>query len=139
MRNSDMAMYSAKEHGKNIYRFYVPVMDNSTFNKLQIENELRNAVKRNEFLLYYQPQINIRTGQVIGMEALIRWNHPKLGIVSPAIFIPIAEETGLIIQIEDWVLETACRDVQKVINAGYGEMRVAVNLSGIQFKQKEVT
>lgn len=138
MRNSDMAMYSAKEHGKNIYRFYVPIMDNSTFNKLQLENDLRSAVKKNEFLLYYQPQINIKTGKVIGMEALIRWKHPKMGIVSPAIFIPLAEETGLIVQMGDWVLETACMDVQKIIANGYPEMRVAVNLSGIQFKQKEI-
>nr|WP_257962385.1 EAL domain-containing protein [Bacillus sp. UMB0893] len=103
IKNADIAMYDAKERGKNNYQFYNTSITNRMMTKIEMENELRQAIERNQLVLYYQRQVNLKTGRVIGTEALIRWNHPTLGFVSPAEFIPIAEETGQIIKLGEWV------------------------------------
>ena len=135
MKNADTAMYRAKESGKNQYRLYNALMNDQAFNRLTLENDLRKALERGEFVAYYQPQLNIETGEIIGMEALVRWKHPERGLVSPAQFIPLAEETGLIVQIDEWVLRTACEQNKRWQEQGYRPLRVAVNLSTQQFQQ----
>ena len=138
LKNADTAMYSAKEVGKNNYQFFVKEMNILMLEKSKLEKDLRKAIKNTEFIVYYQPQINIMTGDVVGMEALVRWNSPTLGLVSPMNFIPIAEETGLIIPIGEFVLRTACRKNKEWQDKGYSPKRVAVNLSGKQFQQKNL-
>ena len=138
LKNVDTAMYSAKEVGKNNYQFFVKEMNIRMLEKSKLEKDLRKAIKNNEFVVYYQPQINISTGDVVGMEALVRWKNPTLGLVPPMEFIPIAEETGLIIPIGEFVLRTACRKNKEWQDKGYAPKRVAVNLSGKQFQQKNL-
>jgi diguanylate cyclase (GGDEF)-like protein/PAS domain S-box-containing protein len=133
VKNAETAMYRAKEQGRNNYQLYSPAMNERAFEKLALENSLRKSLKRKEFFLHYQPRINLDTGQFISMEALIRWKHPDLGLVSPAEFIPLAEETGLIIPIGEWVLRTACAQNKEWQEAGLPPMRVAVNISARQF------
>ena len=135
MKNADTAMFRAKEAGKNQYRLYNALMNDQAFNRLTLENDLRKALERGEFVAYYQPQLNIDTGEIIGMEALVRWKHPERGLVSPAQFIPLAEETGLIVQIDEWVLRTACEQNKRWQEQGYRPLRVAVNLSTQQFQR----
>ena len=103
-----------------------------------MENDLRRALKRDEFLVYYQPLVSVGSDQIVGMEALIRWRHPKLGMVSPGEFIPLAEETGLIVPIGEWVLKTACVQNKAWQDAGYPSLKVAVNLSARQFRQQDL-
>ncbi len=134
-RNADSAMYAAKLAGKNTYRFYTDSMDKKSSSRLDMENKLRNALENNELELHYQPQLSLHTGEVVGMEALLRWVSPELGSVSPTEFIPLAEERGLIGPITTWVLETACRQNKAWQNAGLPHVTVAVNLSGVQFHQ----
>jgi EAL domain-containing protein (putative c-di-GMP-specific phosphodiesterase class I) len=110
-------------------------MNSQACELLVLENELHHALKREEFVVYYQPQVNITTGEITGMEALVRWQHPKFGLVSPAKFIPLAEETGLIVALDEWVLWTACAQNKAWQDAGLPPLRVAVNLSGRQFQQ----
>jgi diguanylate cyclase (GGDEF)-like protein/PAS domain S-box-containing protein len=138
LKNADTAMYSAKEVGKNNYQFFVKEMNIAMLEKSKLEKNLRKAIKNNEFIVHYQPQINIVSGEVVGMEALVRWKSPTLGLVSPMDFIPIAEETGLIIPIGEFVLRTACRKNKEWQLKGYAAKRVAVNLSGKQFQQKNL-
>jgi len=102
LKNADIAMYRAKDQGRNNYQFYSAQMNKHTFERLAMESSLRRAVERNEFLLHYQPKLDLRTGAISGVEALVRWQHPDWGMVSPAQFIPLAEETGLIVQIGEW-------------------------------------
>ncbi|MBD2310817.1 EAL domain-containing protein [Desertifilum sp. FACHB-1129] len=135
LRNADAALYIAKEQGRNNYQFYTSVINSQAAEFLSLENELHQALKRQEFVLLYQPQINIVTGEVIGMEALIRWQHPQFGLVSPDKFIPLAEQTGLIIPIGEWVLQTACQQNKAWQDAGLPGVRVGVNLSARQFQQ----
>ena len=139
LKNADTAMYHAKEQGKNNYQFYRQDMNATAFQELSLENDLRKALEHDEFELHYQPQIDIRTGQFIGIEALIRWQHPKRGMVSPAEFIPLAEQTGLIVPIGEWVLLTACTQNKAWQEAGFRAMPVSVNLSGHQFRQRNLT
>jgi EAL domain-containing protein (putative c-di-GMP-specific phosphodiesterase class I) len=106
--------------------------------RLMLDNSLRKAMERREFFVHYQPQMNLLTGRLIGMEALVRWQHPEMGLVTPDKFIPLAEESGLIIPIGEWVLKTACRQNKAWNDMGYGPLRVAVNLSGRQFKQGDL-
>jgi diguanylate cyclase (GGDEF)-like protein/PAS domain S-box-containing protein len=136
LKNADIAMYRAKDQGRNNYQFYSAQMNKHTFERLAMESSLRRALERNEFLLHYQPKLDLRTGAIAGLEALVRWQHPDWGMVSPAQFIPLAEESGLIVQIGEWVLRTACEQNKRWRDQGIPPMRVAVNLSARQFTQK---
>jgi len=138
LRNADTALYRAKEQGRNNYQLYTPAMNARAFERLALENSLRKALERKEFLLHYQPQLDMKTGAVIGTEALVRWQHPDLGLVYPAEFISIAEETGLITQLGEWVLRTACMQNKAWQKAGLPPMTVAVNLSARQFQQQDL-
>lgn len=136
IRNADTAMYFAKEQGRNNYQFYTSSLNEDVTRKMKLENGLRKALENNEFTLYYQPQVELDTGRIIGTEALIRWHHPELGLVSPGEFIPLAEETGLIIPIGKWVLRNACRQNKAWQDEGVAYMPVAVNVSVRQFQDK---
>lgn len=136
IKYADVAMYQAKDSGRNKYLRFDPSMNTSSHERLQLENSLRTAVERQELRLYYQPQIDLINGRIIGCEALVRWQHPELGMISPATFIPLAEETGLIMPISDWVLEEALRQARAWRDAGLPEITVAVNLSALQFRQR---
>lgn len=133
VKNADMAMYRAKEHGRNNYQLHTPAMNAAATERLALENNLRRALDKDEFLVYYQPKIDLKSGRMTGMEALIRWNHSEWGLVPPFKFIPVAEETGLIVPIGDWVLRAACEQNKRWQEQGFPPMRVAVNLSGHQF------
>ncbi len=135
LKNADSAMYYAKEHGKNNYQYYMQSMNDRALENLTLENDLRKALEKDELLLYYQPQVDIVNGKVIGVEALIRWEHPEKGLVPPIDFIPIAEENGLINPIGEWVLKTACKQSRKWQEAGIPAMPVSVNLASQQFQQ----
>lgn len=137
LRNADAAMYYAKETGRNRYHYYRQAMNASALKKLILENDLRRAIEGGELLLYYQPQIDIETGKIIGMEALIRWQHPQQGLVPPSEFIPLAEETGLINPLSDWVLKTACMQNRDWRREGLPRIPVSVNLTSQQFQQKD--
>ncbi|MEK3867406.1 EAL domain-containing protein [Paenibacillus sp. FSL H7-0716] len=138
MMNADSAMYRAKESHRNSYEFFSPAMSAQATARLTAEQELRKALERNELFLVYQPQLHFASGQVTGAEALIRWQHPKRGLVPPSEFIPLAEETGMIVPIGEWVLRTACRQNKVWQDVGYSPMRVAVNLSVYQFNQADI-
>jgi diguanylate cyclase (GGDEF)-like protein/PAS domain S-box-containing protein len=135
---ADLAMYQAKREGKNTFRFYTDVITCEAHTTLQMETHLHRALERNEFVLHYQPQINLESGEVCGIEALIRWNHPDLGFVSPGDFIPLAEETGLIVPIGKWVLYTACKQAKEWQDKGLPPLCVAVNLSARQFYEADL-
>jgi diguanylate cyclase (GGDEF)-like protein len=131
-RNADTAMYQAKGKGKNAYEMFHPELDQRVQKRMSLEMNLRKAIGRDELLLYYQPQVSLRDGRLVGVEALLRWKHPELGLVSPAEFIPVAEESGLIVPIGRWVLRTACKQVAAWRDAGLGTINVSVNLSARQ-------
>ena len=135
MKNADMAMYRAKENGRNNYQFYTNTLNIVAHERLDMERSLRKAIDKNEFVLFYQPKVDIKTGKISGSEALIRWIHPKEGLIPPFKFIPLAEETGLIVPIGEWVLKTALEQNKKWINIGYADLTVAVNISVKQFQQ----
>ena len=137
-KHADIAMYRAKETGRNTFQFYTASMNERTLDRLSIEADLRHALVRQEFTLHYQPQICAISGSIVGMEALIRWNHPVHGMISPDRFIGLAEEMGLIIPIGAWVLSEACIQTKAWQQAGLGDLRVAVNLSARQFTQKNL-
>ncbi len=136
--NADVAMYRAKEEGRNHIQFYTYGMNAATVERLTLENDLRRAIDREELILHYQPQMDLKTGEITGVEALVRWQHPELGLVPPARFIPIAEETGLIVPIGQWVLNTACAQTKAWVDAGYPPVVVSVNLSSRQFHQEDM-
>jgi diguanylate cyclase (GGDEF)-like protein/PAS domain S-box-containing protein len=138
LKNADTAMYQAKESGRNAYRFFTAKMNADVVGKLLLLTQLRSALQQKEFQLHYQPQIDLLNGKVIGMEALIRWHHPEQGLISPARFIPVAETSGLIIPIGEWVLEEACRQARIWLQDGRPPFRVAVNLSALQFKRGNI-
>jgi len=135
LENADVAMYHAKQFGRNNYKFYSTDMNAVAFERLMLETNLRRALERQEFRLYYQPQIDMQSGSVNGVEALIRWQHPDLGLVSPLEFIPLLEETGLILPVGEWVIRTACRQTREWLDAGFPPLTMAVNLSARQFRQ----
>ena len=137
LRNADAAMYGAKELGRNTFRFYDAELNHRATKRLTLEMELRQALKRGEFVLNYQPQVSLITGAIIGTEALIRWQHPDLGLIPPGEFIPLAEETGLIIPIGEWVLRTACTQARTWQEMGH-ELELAVNLSARQFEHRDL-
>ncbi len=136
--NADSAMYQAKESGRNCYRFYTENMNSYLVVKMEMEKKLRRAIERNEFVLYYQPKFNVLNRELIGAEALIRWQDPGEGMISPALFIPLAEETGLINEITDWVMQKACKQNSEWQKQGYQPIRMAVNLSPKQFLQENL-
>jgi diguanylate cyclase (GGDEF)-like protein/PAS domain S-box-containing protein len=134
MMKADLALYRAKNEGRNQFRFHVAELDEQTQERMIIGEELRHAIKRGEFELYYQPQVELQSGSIVGLEALIRWNHPKRGLLLPATFIPIAEMTGSIVPIGEWVIEHACQQIGTWSDLGLAPPIIAVNLSGAQFK-----
>ncbi|MGA7588991.1 MAG: EAL domain-containing protein, partial [Candidatus Sulfotelmatobacter sp.] len=136
IKNADAAMYFAKESGRNNFRFFTKDLSAQAVERLTLENSLRPALEKNEFFLMYQPQVDIGTGRIIGLEALLRWQHPNLGLVPPDKFIQIAENVGLIVPIGEWVLRTACSQARKWQDEGLPAVMVAVNISAIQFRQK---
>ncbi|MDA0867685.1 MAG: EAL domain-containing protein, partial [Cyanobacteria bacterium] len=137
MRNADMAMYRAKDNGRNAYKFFTADLTEQARRHAQLENAMREAFVRQEFYLVYQPQINLKTGQVIGMEVLLRWQSAEIGLVSPAVFIPAAEQNGMIRDIGRWVLETACRQGKVWLDQGLDIGWMAVNVSGKQLQDQD--
>ena len=133
LKNADIAMYLAKDSGKNNFQFYSAQQNAHSFERLALESALRHALEREEFVLHYQPKVDIGSGRIVGVEALLRWNHPDLAMVGPNQFIPLAEETGLIVPIGRWVLQTACAQAAAWQREGLPGLRVAVNLSARQF------
>jgi diguanylate cyclase (GGDEF)-like protein/PAS domain S-box-containing protein len=138
IEHADIAMYRAKKLGRNNFQFYTPAMNEESLERVRIESALRNALERNEFVLHYQPQVDLKTGKIVGMEALIRWKHPELGMVPPSRFVGVAEDTGLIVPIGAWVMRTACAQNKAWQEAGLGKLRVAVNLSARQFSATDL-
>ena len=138
LRNSDQAMYLAKSLGGNTVRFFAADMAPRATQRAQMEGDLREALKRRDFVLYYQPLIDLRRNAVIGAEALLRWSHPQRGVLAPGAFLGLAEESGLIVPINEWVLREACRQGAQWRAAGLGPLRIAVNLSPIQFRRQQV-
>jgi len=134
MMKADLALYRAKSEGRNQFRFHVVELDKLTQERMMIGEELRHAIERDELELHYQPQVDMASGSVVGLEALIRWNHPKRGLTLPAVFIPIAETTGSIVPIGEWVIEQACRQIKAWNDSGVAPPVVAVNLSGAQLR-----
>uniref|UniRef100_UPI0038CC140A EAL domain-containing protein n=1 Tax=Marinimicrobium alkaliphilum TaxID=2202654 RepID=UPI0038CC140A len=137
LRNADAAMYVAKELGRNRYQFYAPEMNMRALDRLTLESDLHRAVERHELFLMYQPQLSLNTGEVLGLEALVRWQHPSRGLIPPDQFIPIAEDCGLIIPIGNWVLETACTQHARWVSQGLTKGSIAVNISAHQFRQAD--
>jgi diguanylate cyclase (GGDEF)-like protein len=138
LRNADAALYHAKDLGRNNFQFYAPSLNEMAALRLEMESALRVAVGREEFVVHFQPQLNAYRGQLIGIEALIRWQHPERGLLAPDLFIPLAEETGLIKSMDEWVLGAACREAARWRQAGLPSVRIAVNLSGHQFRRSDL-
>jgi len=138
LQNADAAMYRAKERGRNNYQFYTENLSTEAAQRLKLESSLHHALARQEFMLYYQPQINVTTGQAEQMEALLRWRHPQMGLIPPYEFIPLAEENGLIVPIGEWVIRTACHQLMVWRQAGLPSIKVAVNLSARQLQHPDL-
>ena len=137
LKYADSAMYSAKEHGRNRFQYFTENMNQQSMHSLNIENKLRSALENNEFVLQYQPKFDINNKKITGVESLIRWNHPELGMVPPLDFIPLAEETGLIVPIGEWVLRESCKNLKHWKSMGYKPIRMAINISPRQFRDSE--
>ena len=138
IRNADGAMYQAKEQGRNGYQIYDESMNAKALERIILESQLHKALKEDEFTVYYQPQVSARSGEVVGVEALVRWNSRELGIVEPGRFLPLAEEIGLVIQIDQWVMRSACRQHQAWLAAGYAPVTLALNISGQHFLKNDL-
>jgi predicted signal transduction protein with EAL and GGDEF domain len=138
LKNADTAMYRAKQAGRNTHRFFLPEMNAQTEERLRIETELRGALGRREFMLHYQPKVDIASGRISGFEALLRWNHPQRGVVPPNEFVPILEDTGLIIEVGEWVIRQACEQINQWRIEGLNNCRIAVNLSARQFSDNDL-
>jgi EAL domain-containing protein (putative c-di-GMP-specific phosphodiesterase class I) len=136
IKNADTAMYQAKENGRQSYQFFKSAMNVRAVERQSIEESLRRALERQEFTLHYQPKINLRTGQITGAEALLRWTHPTRGPVPPAQFIPVAEDCGLILPIGNWVLREACKQGQVWLEAGLPVSSMAVNISAMELRDE---
>ncbi|MFZ3209420.1 MAG: EAL domain-containing protein [Geobacteraceae bacterium] len=139
IKNADIAMYASKELGRNTFQFYKTEMNAATLQRLIMENQLRGAIERNEFILHYQPQVDSSTGRLVALEALVRWHRPDMGVVSPAEFITIAEESGVICNIDEWVLNSVCSQLKAWQEEGITPIRVAINLSGHHFRRNKLT
>jgi diguanylate cyclase (GGDEF)-like protein/PAS domain S-box-containing protein len=138
LKNAGAALSRVKERGGNSYRFYAAHMNAKALHQLTLENGLRRALARDEFLLYYQPQVDLKTGRILAVEALLRWNHPELGFIAPADFIPLAERNGLIVPIGEWTLRVACAQAKRWHDEGLRPLRMSVNLSARQFEQPDL-
>jgi EAL domain-containing protein (putative c-di-GMP-specific phosphodiesterase class I) len=138
LNNAQIAMHQAKEQGGNRYRLYEPSMNERMLRRLSLENGIRRALAREEFEVYYQPQVNGQSGRVVGAEALVRWNHPDRGLVSPGEFIPLAEESGLITDLGDWVLRAACAQNKAWEGQGLPPLRVSVNVAARQMQEAKL-
>jgi len=136
--NADAAMYHVKKSGRSSVAFFTPEMSTFFPSRLTLENELRAALEKNQLVVHYQPKVDVGSGRVVGMEALVRWQHPQRGLVAPSEFIPFAEETGLIVPLGAWVLKEACRQNREWQRRGFGDTVVAVNISGVQFQQPDL-
>lgn len=137
LKRADTALYSVKSQGRNGYAFFDPTMEAKSLERILMENELRKAIEQEQFHIYYQPKMDIATQQLTGMEALVRWIHPELGVISPGRFIPVAEETGLIVELGEWILREACKQNKKWQDEGH-QLKVSVNLSARQIFQKDL-
>src|SRR5207253_5290956 len=133
LKNADAAMYGAKDRGRNTYAVYTPGLNEKAHEWLELESALHGAIGR-DLVVHYQPKVDVASGRVVGVEALVRWQHPTLGLLGPDKFIPMAEESGLIAPLGEWALETACAQAQEWREAGYPPITVAVNLSARQFQ-----
>jgi diguanylate cyclase (GGDEF)-like protein len=138
VKNADAAMLRAKQGGRNSFKFYAASMNERALEKLQLETDLRRALERNEFFLHYQPKVSLAGGQVTGVEALLRWNRPGHGLVSPAQFVPVLEDCGLIVPVGDWIVDAACAQVRAWRDAGLAPVQVAVNLAAKQFLHHDI-
>jgi len=139
LENTTVALRRVKEAGGDNYQFYTDGLNTKALNRLKLESNLRKALEREEFEVYYQPKVNFDSGAIVGMEALARWRHPELGLVSPIEFIPLAEDTGLIIPMGKWILRKACFQIKELQKGGYSALRVSVNLSARQFQQEKLS
>jgi diguanylate cyclase (GGDEF)-like protein len=139
LAKADAAMYEAKQSGRNVFRAYQPGLNMHSLDHLSLEADLRQAVARNELVLHFQPQVSVVTGAVTGVEALVRWQHPERGLLSPGVFIGIAEESGLIIEVGNWVLREACLQLRLWSLCGVPPLRMAVNISAVQFRRENFT
>jgi len=138
LRHAEDAMRRVKNEGRNGYRFYSEEMGPQTLERIELKMAMQRALERNEFQVYYQPQVDLKSGRVFCMEALVRWQHPEKGLISPSAFIPMAEETRLILPLGEWVLRTACRQLKRWRQRGLSQLRIAVNLSAAQFRQENL-
>jgi diguanylate cyclase (GGDEF)-like protein len=138
LKSADIAMYRAKEQGRNCFQFYTAELNARVTERLTLESALRRALEQGEFLLHFQPQVDLRSGRITGVEALCRWLHPEIGMIAPSRFIPLAEDTGLIVQLGEWVLTAACVQVKVWLDAGLPIPSVAVNISAVQFRQGNI-
>jgi diguanylate cyclase (GGDEF)-like protein/PAS domain S-box-containing protein len=136
LRNADVAMYRAKELGRNNYRFYTADMDSPLLDRLRLETDLHHALERNQFVLYYQPIVNLAIGRICRVEALLRWMHPDRGLMEPEEFVPLLEEMGSIVPVGEWVIRTACRQVRHWRKSGLLPVQIAVNVSAVQFQRQ---
>lgn len=137
IQHADAAMYQAKEKGRNTFHFYTPALTEAVNQRMELESRMRRAINSNEFVLHYQPQVDIGNGRILGCEALVRWNDPDAGLVLPADFIALAEETGLIVPLGEWVLQTACAQLRTWLDIGYPEFCISINLSARQLQQQD--
>lgn len=138
VRNADLALYRCIREQPGSYRFFSQDMNDEARSRLGIERDLRRAIEQNEFVLHYQPQLSTKTGRIVGMEALVRWQHPERGMIPPGQFIPVAEDTGLIVPLGEWVLEQACKQARLWKDRGFGPFTMAVNISAVQFFRQDV-
>ena len=138
LKNADIAMHHMREHGGNNYTFYVSAMYSKSFAAMILERDIHRALERKEFVVYYQPQVNVDKGQIVGMEALVRWQHPHRGLISPLEFLPFAEETRMITSIDEMVLHTVCVQNKAWMDKGFNPVPVAVNLSAHTFQQNNL-
>jgi EAL domain-containing protein (putative c-di-GMP-specific phosphodiesterase class I) len=138
IRNADTAMYHAKQQGKAAFQYYSAAMNAASVERLTLEVGLRRALENDGLELHYQPQVDVRTGQIVGAEALLRWKHAERGYISPTTFIPIAEDSGLILPLGQWVIEQACRQAMEWRRAGLPPLPIAVNVSGVQVRRQEL-
>jgi diguanylate cyclase (GGDEF)-like protein/PAS domain S-box-containing protein len=136
LQEADTALYSAKEAGRGVYRFFTPEMNESALERIKLESQLRRALDRDELRLHYQPQVDLASGRLVGVEALLRWQSPELGLVLPGKLVPVAEQSGLIVPIGEWVLREACRQLREWLEAGLGVVPVAVNISALQMQRE---